>query len=243
MRENVIEIFSSIQGEGVYVGCRQVFVRLEGCNLDCAYCDTENEVGRHPHCMVEMPAGSHELHSYDNPLSIETIAALIARVAAGVPHHALSVTGGEPLLHAPFIRALSARVPLPIFLETNGTLHEALARCIDCVSYISMDIKLPGVLSHPVWDTHAHFLEIAREKDVYVKVVVAAETADEEIETAARMVAETAPAVPLILQPVTPYGDCTAPAPARLLDLQRTALAHVPDVRIIPQTHRMMDLL
>ncbi len=243
MRENVIEIFSSIQGEGVYVGCRQVFVRLEGCNLDCAYCDTENEIGRHPQCLVEEPAGSHELHAYENPLSVDDTAALITGVMAGVPHHSLSITGGEPLLHAPFIRALSARVPLPIFLETNGTLYEALARCIDCVSYISMDIKLPGVLSHPVWDAHARFLEIAREKDVYVKIVVAAETADEEIETAARMVAETAPAVPLVLQPVTPYGGCTAPAPARLLDLQRTALAHVPDVRVIPQTHRMMDLL
>ena len=61
MRENIIEIFSSIQGEGKYVGCRQVFVRLEGCNLDCTYCDTENEVGRHPHCMVEERVGSHKL--------------------------------------------------------------------------------------------------------------------------------------------------------------------------------------
>ena len=220
MRENIIEIFSSIQGEGKYVGCRQVFVRLEGCNLDCTYCDTENEIGRHPTCMVEMPAGSHELHSYANPLSIETVAALVAQVAGDVPHHSLSVTGGEPLLHVPFIRALKERVPLPIFLETNGTLHDALARCIDCVSYISMDIKLPGVLSHPVWDAHARFLESARTKDVYVKVVVAAETREDEVRTAARMVAETAPDVLLILQPVTPYGGCTAPTPARLLALQ-----------------------
>ena len=243
MRENIIEIFSSIQGEGKYVGCRQVFVRLEGCNLDCTDCDTENEIGRHPTCVVEMPAGSHELHSYENPLSIETVAALAAQVAGGVPHHSLSVTGGEPLLHVPFIRALSARVPLPIFLETNGTLYEALAHCIDCVSYISMDIKLPGVLSHPVWDAHARFLKIARTKDVYVKVVVAAETQNDEVHTAARMVADTAPDVPLILQPVTPYGGCTAPTPARLLALQQIALAEVKDVRVIPQTHRMMDLL
>ena len=178
-----------------------------------------------------------------NPLSIETVAALVAQVAGDVPHHSLSVTGGEPLLHVPFIRALKERVPLPIFLETNGTLHDALARCIDCVSYISMDIKLPGVLSHPVWDAHARFLEIARTKDVYVKVVVAAETREDEVRTAARMVAETAPDVLLILQPVTPYGGCTAPTPARLLALQQIALVHVPDVRVIPQTHRMMDLL
>jgi len=243
MRENIIEIFSSIQGEGKYVGCRQVFVRLEGCNLDCTYCDTENEIGRHPTCMVEMPAGSHELHAYENPLSIEKLTALIARVMEDVPHHSLSVTGGEPLLHVPLIRALAECIPLPIFLETNGTLHEALARCIDCVSYISMDIKLPGVLSHPVWDAHARFLEIARTKDVYVKVVVAAETQDDEVCTAARMVAQTAPDVPLILQPVTPYGGCTAPTPARLLALQRIALTAVKDVRVIPQTHRMMDLL
>ena len=77
MRENIIEIFSSIQGEGKYVGCRQVFVRLEGCNLDCTYCDTENEVGRHPHCMVEERVGSHELVPYENPLSAEQAAEII----------------------------------------------------------------------------------------------------------------------------------------------------------------------
>ena len=65
MRENIIEIFSSIQGEGKYVGCRQIFVRLEGCNLDCTYCDTENEIGGHAHCMVEERAGTHELIPYE----------------------------------------------------------------------------------------------------------------------------------------------------------------------------------
>jgi len=47
----------------------------------------------------------------------------------------------------------------------------------------------------------------------------------------------------LILQPVTPYGGCTAPTAEHLLAFQRLALRHVSDVRIIPQTHRMMDLL
>jgi len=243
MRENIIEIFSSIQGEGKYVGCRQIFVRLEGCNLDCTYCDTENEIGRHPHCMVEEDAGSHALVSYENPLSVEQTTEIIAHLAGDVPHHSLSMTGGEPLLHVPFIRELAARVSLPIFLETNGTLDKALAECIDCIDFISMDIKLPDILSAPVWDAHAHFLEVARAKDVYVKVVVAAETRAEDVEHAAHLVAEVAPAILLILQPVTPYGGSAAPTPAQLLEFQRIALRHLSDVRIIPQTHRMMDLL
>ena len=243
MRENIIEIFSSIQGEGKYVGCRQIFVRLEGCNLDCTYCDTENEIGRHPVCMVEERAGTHELVPYENPLSVEQAAEIVARLVADVPHHSLSITGGEPLLHVPFIKELATHIDLPVFLETNGTLDRALAECIDCISHISMDLKLPDVLSAPVWDAHARFLEVARAKDVYVKVVVAAETCADDVERAAHLVAEIAPATLLILQPVTPYGGCTVPSPARLLELQRIALHHFTDVRVIPQTHRMMDLL
>ena len=243
MRENIIEIFSSIQGEGKYVGCRQIFVRLEGCNLDCTYCDTENEIGGHAHCMVEERVGTHELVPYENPLSVEQVAEIVARLVGGVPHHSLSITGGEPLLHVPFIKKLAAHIDLPIFLETNGTLDRALTDCIDCISHISMDLKLPDVLSAPVWDAHARFLKVARAVDVYVKVVVAAETRAEDVEHAAHLVADIAPATLFILQPVTPYGGCTAPTPARLLELQRIALCHLPDVRIIPQTHRMMDLL
>ena len=243
MRKNIIEIFSSIQGEGKYVGCRQIFVRLEGCNLDCTYCDTENEIGGHAHCMVEERVGTHEIVPYENPLSVEQVAEIVARLVGGVPHHSLSITGGEPLLHVPFIKKLAAHIDLPIFLETNGTLDSALAECIGCISHISMDLKLPDVLSAPVWDAHARFLKVARAVDVYVKVVVAAETRAEDVEHAAHLVADIAPATLFILQPVTPYGGCTAPTPARLLELQRIALCHLPDVRIIPQTHRMMDLL
>ena len=94
MNENIIEIFSSIQGEGKYVGCRQVFLRLEGCNLNCTYCDTDSKAGTHPNCVVEEGAGTYHLVPYPNPISPERASELVALAAAGVPHQALSITGG-----------------------------------------------------------------------------------------------------------------------------------------------------
>ena len=243
MNENIIEIFSSIQGEGKYVGCRQVFLRLEGCNLNCTYCDTDSKAGTHPNCVVEEGAGTYHLVPYPNPISPERAAELVALAAAGGPHQALSITGGEPLLHASFIRALAPHVHLPIYLETNGTLYAELKKCIDCVAGISMDIKLPSVTAHPVWDAHVRFLEIAKVKDTWIKIVVAAESPDSEIDTAVRLVADTAPETMLILQPVTPCGGCMKPSSEQLLKWQETALRRLANVRVIPQTHRMMDML
>ena len=40
MKTSINEVFSSIQGEGILLGRRQIFVRFSGCNLDCNYCDT-----------------------------------------------------------------------------------------------------------------------------------------------------------------------------------------------------------
>lgn len=41
------EIFYSLQGEGYWTGTPAVFVRFSGCNLKCAFCDTDHQNGRH----------------------------------------------------------------------------------------------------------------------------------------------------------------------------------------------------
>lgn len=234
------EIFSSIQGEGPYVGCRHLFIRFAGCNLSCRYCDTPRD--EPPACRVEVRPGTGSFVTIPNPLTPEEVAVLISGIDLG-RYHAVSLTGGEPLLYPEFLREL---IPLlagtrcGIYLETNGTLFSALETLLDLVDVIAMDVKLPSATGmQPLWREHGRFLEVARKKEVFIKAVVVKGTPLDEVAAAAGM-AEAASA-PLILQPVTTGSD-RSPAPAELLWLQSKALEVARDVRVIPQVHRFCGM-
>lgn len=163
-------------------------------------------------------------------------------------HEALAVTGGEPLMQAEFLAALLPplrRAGLRVFLETNGTRARELARLRSCVDIVSMDIKLRSATGRPMpRKAHVEFLHVARKigAELYAKAVVSAATTEREISDAARMLRRHGGDVPLILQPVTRHGRSSPrpPTPAALLRLQEAALAHLRDVRVIPQTHKMI---
>jgi organic radical activating enzyme len=239
----LVEVFSSLQGEGVLIGRRQLFVRLAGCNLACAYCDTPHEAG--PTWRAEQEPGSATLIEQPNPASLETLAGLIIDWQTKLPvHQALVLTGGEPLLQSRVLAAWLPRVArvLPVYLETNGTLPEALAEVLADITWISMDLKLAQLTGEPTpWAAHAAFLQVAGLKTLQIKVVIDATVSETEIIDAAAFVQRHAPDVPLILQPRTVAGRPTVTG-RQLLSLQAAAAHNHLNTLVIPQLHPLLAI-
>ena len=114
MRYPVIEVFTSVQGEGTFSGLGADFIRLAGCNLCCSWCDTA--------------------HSYDvaaaTMLDAEEI---LAKWQFDQP--IVVITGGEPTLYdlGPLVQSLKARGKF-VTLETNGTNPVPAAWGIDWIT-------------------------------------------------------------------------------------------------------------
>ncbi len=243
----ISEIFSSIQGEGYLAGRRQIFIRMDECNLDCRYCDTVYEKGAV--CRVETAPGSGALCALPQPPGVDSLVALVAEWHSRLPgaHHSISITGGEPLLQPETLHEWlpELRRILPIHLETNGTLHAGLGQVIDNIDYISMDMKLPSTAGcdQALWEEHRCFLEVAVQRQVSVKVVIGQDTPSDEISRVCAIMAKVERTTPLFLQPLSNAAGGVAVTAERILRLQETAAALLPDVRVIPQMHKMLGAL
>ncbi|MDE3036891.1 MAG: 7-carboxy-7-deazaguanine synthase QueE [Pseudomonadota bacterium] len=112
-RLEVKAIFPTLQGEGPYAGEPAVFVRLGGCNLACAFCDTDFEE------FAAMPAAE--------------IIRQVKALAAGV-RRLVVITGGEPFRQniAPLCEAL-LEAGFKVQIETNGTLWRELPQAVEIV--------------------------------------------------------------------------------------------------------------
>ncbi len=249
------EVFSAIQGEAALVGERQVFVRLTGCNIRCAYCDQPEALERRPGpCRIEQTPGRRDWRTVPSPLPIGTVVDAVERLWGLLPHHSISLTGGEPLMQTiratELIRRLAAGRHA-VMLETNGTLVAGLERSLPWLTYVSMDLKLPSVdAEHVRPDTQRRFLATAVGSGVvtWVKIVIGPSTDPSELDEAIDMVASVAgdqsPAPDVFLQPVTPFGAVEhPPTPEQVLALHERALRRYPRVRVVPQTHKAIGQL
>lgn len=230
LKAQIAEIFSSVQGEGIFVGARQIFVRFKRCNMACEFCDTPD----------------------DTAVKEYTAAALMNEVKtideSNGPHHSISLTGGEPLMHAEFLKSflpLLKKSGFKSYLETNGTLPNELENVIDLIDIVAMDFKLPSSTGERAyWKEHLEFLKIAARKKVFVKSVVTTDTKKEDVEEAVKLIRGVNKKIPFIMQPATPVKNFDKmPGENRLLEFLDIALKNeVENSRIIPQMHKILGV-
>ncbi len=183
MKGKITEVFDSVQGEGIYLGEKQLFVRFFGCNLNCKYCDTKMD------CFTE----------YEPQELLEEIRLYQDK------YHSISFTGGEPLLQIDFLKEalrLARKENFTNYLETNGTLPDVLEQVIEDIDIVAMDIKLPTSTGlDNFWHKHRKFLEIASRKEVFLKSVICNSTLEEDLLMALELIKEVNRSVVLVLQP------------------------------------------
>ncbi len=248
----LVEIFSAIQGEGLNVGTRQLFVRFGGCDLRCRFCDSAHTWHTQATCKIEVTPGQRDFEVYPNPVEISQLITWVKRQAVVNLHDSLSLTGGEPLLHADFLadflRQLRTAVQIPVYLETGGHRPDDLHKLLPYLDMVGMDLKLPSVSGETHWEAHEAFLKLCNQPGVTVfcKLITSRDTTEADLNQAAALVARVNPNIPLFLQPVTPLtdkGQPTPPTPQQVLDWQAKLKQQLTSVRVIPQTHKMIGQL
>lgn len=132
----VNEIFHSLQGESTRAGRRCVFIRLAGCNLSCAWCDTR-----------------YAMEESGRELALDMVVEAVRPFRSQL----VEITGGEPLMQAatPELAAMLAREGYEVLVETNGSLDISVLPYP--VSRI-MDLKTPssGMADRNRWANLAH---------------------------------------------------------------------------------------
>jgi len=161
----VCEIFYSIQGEGQEIGQPAIFLRLQGCNLRCWFCDTDysQEIKR------KIDTNNTKKPSDFEEMSVPEILKKLKKF----PAKHIVLTGGEPLLQQkeliPLLKKLKGYF---IEVETNGTIKPEISEYINkfncspkLSNAIDLNLKYDSLKSFPKEKTIYKFV-IDKEKDI-----------------------------------------------------------------------------
>ena len=234
VRAKIKEIFSSIQGEGLCIGAKQIFIRFCACNLKCSYCDTDF-----------LPNNIYDIFNF-------TPSVLLNHLERGFDidsHHSISLTGGEPLIWVEFLKEFlplfKSKYTPKIYLETNATLADSMKELSEFIDIISADIKLPscsGVKNS--FEMHDKFFDAVPKKfyetnNIYAKVVFDNNITEEEIKETVKLANNYQ--LPLILQPRM-IGKAFSVNSEFMVKTFENFTSKYTNTRFIPQVHKYIDV-
>jgi 7-carboxy-7-deazaguanine synthase len=235
-RVQLSEIFTSIEGEGILIGTKTMFIRMAGCHLGCIWCDTR----------YALPFDSGKAYT------LEHVKKMISEELRPNTYK-VNFTGGEPLLQHLAVADLAKFIKdkgLKTYLESSCFDSHRFEKVLPFIDISKIEFKMSD--SEAVDSEHRATLlinerecldmSIAWSKTTYIKVVVTASSSIEEFrkllhDTFAHI--QTRDLAGFIIQP---SSGMEAPSLEKLLDFYDATYPIYHNVRIIPQLHKLIGV-
>jgi 7-carboxy-7-deazaguanine synthase len=232
-RARVSEIFTSIEGEGIFVGKKTLFIRFSGCHLKCRWCDTK----------YALPLDS------GTEYQIDEIEDLIIRELQPFTYK-VNFTGGEPLLQTDAVIKLAdfikKQTNLKTYIESSCFDSELFSEVLPYIDICKIEFKTDDskVVENEVYDSlllnEIKCLELAVEsnKTTYIKIVVTNSTNLESFKNLVYNISKKIKPSDILGFIIQPSHGVDQPTVNKLLDTYDIVQPMFPEVRIIPQLHK-----
>jgi 7-carboxy-7-deazaguanine synthase len=232
-RARVSEIFTSIEGEGIFVGKKTLFIRFSGCHLKCRWCDTK----------YALPLDS------GTEYQIDEIEDLIIRELQPFTYK-VNFTGGEPLLQTDAVIKLAdfikKQTNLKTYIESSCFDSELFSEVLPYIDICKIEFKTDDskVVENEVYNSlllnEIKCLELAVEsnKTTYIKIVVTNSTNLESFKNLVYNISKKIKPSDILGFIIQPSHGVDQPTVNKLLDTYDIVQPMFPEVRIIPQLHK-----
>lgn len=232
-RARVSEIFTSIEGEGIFVGKKTLFIRFSGCHLKCRWCDTK----------YALPLDS------GTDYQIDEIKDLIIKELRPFTYK-VNFTGGEPLLQTEAVIELADFIKkhtnLKTYMESSCFDSELFSKVLPYIDICKVEFKTDDskVVEDEEYDNlisnEIKCLELAVEsnKATYIKIVVTNSTNLESFKNLVYNISKKIKPSDILGFIIQPSFGIDQPTVNKLLDTYDIVQPMFPEVRIIPQLHK-----
>jgi 7-carboxy-7-deazaguanine synthase len=234
-RVRVSEIFTSFEGEGIFIGKKTLFIRLSGCHLKCRWCDTR----------YALPLDS------GIDYQVEEIKDQIVKELQPFTYK-VNFTGGEPLLQIEAVIQLADFIKrhtnLKTYIESSCFDSELFSKILPYMDICKIEFKTED--SKVVEEEHYNKLllnefrcldlAVQNNKTTYIKIVVTNSTKLDSFKNLVYNIPKkirTSDIMGLIIQP---SDSIDQPTVNKLLNIYDIVQPIFPEVRIIPQLHKVI---
>jgi 7-carboxy-7-deazaguanine synthase len=234
-RVRVSEIFTSVEGEGIFIGKKTLFIRLSGCHLKCRWCDTKYALA--------LDSGID--------YQVEEIKDRIVKELQPFTYK-VNFTGGEPLLQIEAVIQLADFIKrhtnLKTYIESSCFDSELFSKILPYMDICKVEFKTED--SKVVEDEHYdnlllnefRCLELAvqNNKTTYIKIIVTNSTKLDSFKNLVYNISKKIRTSDIMGFVIQPSDSIDQPTVNKLLDVYDIVQPMYPEVRIIPQLHKVI---